>query len=524
MAYNIKNSKKFFQCYFPLRLFLILIGQMPYTQQTLPDGTMRFRFRHRSVLFVIYCFVVLLYTCLYAWMTVGMISFMLGFFEGTTTAQVMDPITKQLLTVSYERELVRAQMVPIFVVWSWMTMTVVGALYLLFHGRSYSHFMNHWSRVVCVLDTDCTKGVRKSLWVSNFVFLVVLLFLIGMFVAGVTLNPKMTGILSVSDTVASFLFRILQISITTTDVTDGSSITLFKYRLCGFLLILLAYTGSRAIISQFLFFQKLLRNLAWNWDCRLINCLEACKKERKGDQTKRRVDFTRLLKDHLTMIQVFKFTNENYNYVITTYYVMVTIALVLELYHLASIILLPLVEYTEVMFIPSIDGGMMGEGLKDSQVIRKNEDLVDWNNLNEFLLSLTFLCYQGMTCWVVTSATANAYEAAFAGYTILRRHGFMYCKTKAERNFMWSMYFNYSKSSPAITSASGYFSVNRTLFLVLANTIINYSVSMYQLKPEDWAEEDRVVPHGDNPSLVESFREFLRMKDQSLVDGYRSTK
>ena len=57
------------------------------------------------------------------------------------------------------------------------------------------------------------------------------------------------------------------------------------------------------------------------------------------------------------------------------------------------------------------------------------------------------------------------------------------------------------------------FWIYRSVNFQLANTIINYSVAMYQLKPEDWNDEDRGVPQGKNPTPVHDFMEFLRLEN-----------
>lgn len=82
----------------------------------------------------------------------------------------------------------------------------------------------------------------------------------------------------------------------------------------------------------------------------------------------------------------------------------------LELYHLCNIVLLPLVEYTDITYLAATDGGMLGRELEDSAYIRANEEKVETQNFHEFVLCLVFLIYQGITCWGVTSRTAAACE------------------------------------------------------------------------------------------------------------------
>ena len=113
-----------------------------------------------------------------------------------------------------------------------LTMITFGAVHLLVNARSYAHFYNHWSRVMCVLDTDCTKGVRRFLWASNIWFCIILSVLIGMFFIGVIWIPDMTGILSAADACAALLFRLFKVQLRG---KDGR--TKRVYRIVGFYLI-----------------------------------------------------------------------------------------------------------------------------------------------------------------------------------------------------------------------------------------------------------------------------------------------
>jgi len=54
------------------------------------------------------------------------------------------------------------------------------------------------------------------------------------------------------------------------------------------------------------------------------------------------------------------------------------------------------------------------------------------------------------------------------GFQILRQHGFMYCRDSNDRNFVWSMFFSFSKTSPMILTAAGYFQIDRALLVAVS--------------------------------------------------------
>jgi len=96
-----------------------------------------------------------------------------------------------------------------------------------------------------------------------------------------------------------------------------------------------------------------------------------------------------------------------------------------------------------------------------------------------FLQTVYFFC-------MVTTDGALAYEEAMRGYDIVRRHGYMLCNNRRERNFVHSLLLTFSKSHPIHITPSGYFILNRAMFLVTIAAMAQVKISLCFLN--EWSD------------------------------------
>ncbi len=62
--------------------------------------------------------------------------------------RVKDPVTGENEAQLWERYYTRREMVPVLVIWSWMTISFVGSVHVILYGKFYVHYMNYFNRVV----------------------------------------------------------------------------------------------------------------------------------------------------------------------------------------------------------------------------------------------------------------------------------------------------------------------------------------------------------------------------------------
>lgn len=243
----------------------------------------------------------------------------------------------------------------------------------------------------------------------------------------------------------------------------------------------LALVGSRANIMQFLFFTQLLKNGSKIWNQRFTIALEIDQSQLKkksyledkgADQFHRRLDLKHILKDHYILVQLFRMTESVFGFILLTYYCFEIMLVAMEIYQLAAL----------GGFKPPRKEGDDLHPDPERQPDKKEE----WEIFSTAIVCIVLMTQHVWFSITTTSDAAAAYEQAMEGFNILRQHGFMYCRNKADRNFVLSMFMSFSKNTPMQLSAGGYFVINKALLVAMSAAIVSWSVSIYQTRIDQW--------------------------------------
>lgn len=164
--------------------------------------------------------------------------------------------------------MVRHEMVSVIVVWSWLTVTCAGSLYIVTNSKYYVHYMNYFNRVVQILEMDVTPGVGPYVFFNNMLTLGVAITLAMGFVGGF-IYPDFGAIGNTAYVIGNFICRLFNIELKSKELQKYD----LYFQLFGLCVIVYALFASRANVMQFLFFSRLLKNACKVWNERLRKAL-----------------------------------------------------------------------------------------------------------------------------------------------------------------------------------------------------------------------------------------------------------
>ncbi|XP_035702055.1 uncharacterized protein LOC118433839 [Folsomia candida] len=494
-----------------IRIMAYVFGRLPFQIAKKKNGMYAFVFKKYSA------------PAIYFYITssmLGIIFFMLCIGYVSIFFDVNVSKVKDRCQVTWESFNLLRTAVPTAITVSWLYLTLSGSIYTMFRGKEYLHYLNYWNRAIAILNCDPSEGARRSALIDNAHCLMLILLFTGFY--GSKQAPSLhEGAASIANALVRLFIQDIGISeefskivsnqsdcnmrkkVYSTLDYDSASFTVWK--LLGFIIQIYALYGSLCVIIQFRFYCRLLRNMAYIWNERFQNLLHGVSED-PSDQNKRRLSLRFIMKDHLIVVQMFKLTENAFASTLQSFYTVQIVNMCSELYFLSAM--------RGVSTCDKLITDLQGEQqviVKACLKLDKDLDLapvlksssskffadpcspVQFKILQEAIVALVLLLQTLRITFSITMDASLAYEEAMRGFQILRRHCYMYCYSRRERNFIHSLIFSFAGNNPIHITAGKYFVVNKALISVIAGSIFTYYVILLQFRPGNFDTKDFCV-------------------------------